>query len=188
MPDHFARIGLPRQPWLDPEELKARFLALSAEAHPDKATDKQNAETAFQAINEAYNVLRHSRSRLLHLLELEGAAKPAHVATLPPVALELFTSIAEVTKRADSLLKEKAAANSPMLKVQFFQKAMDCVDALQATQGEIQKRISLIDAELNGAVANWKGSLPKLQEAAAALGFLEKWKAQLQERSTALTF
>jgi curved DNA-binding protein CbpA len=187
--DHFARLGVQRSPWLDPEELKRRFLTLSAEAHPDKAgADKRGAESDFQAVNDAYNTLRAMRPRLLHLLELEGAPKASHVEELPTAAVELFTPIAEITKRADSLLKQKAAANSPMLKVQLFQKALECVEAIQQTQQDLQARISHIETDLRDLGPNWKGSLPRLQQAATALGFFDRWNAQLQERAAALTF
>jgi DnaJ-domain-containing protein 1 len=184
--DHFAKLGLLRAPWLDSETVKERFLALSADAHPDKATDhKHGAEEQFRGLNESYQILRHSRSRILHLLELQGVAKPEHVQTIPPIALELFSSIANVTRQSDALLKEKTAANSPMLKVQFFEKALPCVDAIQALQSDLQKRVQATEAELKTLNA---GQIEKLQQVAAALGFLEKWQAQLQERATMLTF
>ncbi len=34
--DYFALLNEPRRPWLEPETLKSKFLALAAEAHPDK--------------------------------------------------------------------------------------------------------------------------------------------------------
>lgn len=186
MIDHFARLGVPRAPWLNPETLKERFLELSAHAHPDKAADqKQKAEDDFRGLNESYQILRTNRSRILHLLELQGTAKPEHVQTLPPIALDLFSSIADVTRQADALLKEKATANSPMLKVQFFEKALPCVDSIQALQSDVQKRVQAVEAELQPLNA---GQIEKLQQIAAALGFLEKWQAQLQERATMLTF
>jgi curved DNA-binding protein CbpA len=192
VPDHFAILGVPRQPWFAPEELKERFLRLSAEAHPDKASNttaiKDEAQREFQAINEAYNVLRHPRSRLRHLLELEGVAKSGHIENVPALALELFAPIAAVTKQAEALLKEKAAANSPMLKAQFFQKAMPCVDALHEMQQQAQSRLAEMDAEIQQLNPSWRASLPRLTEIAAALGFIERWNAQLQERSTALSF
>jgi len=184
--DHFARLGVPRAPWLDPEALKERFLALSADAHPDKASgQKQKAEEDFRGLNESYQVLRNSRSRILHLLELQGVAKPEHVQAIPPIALDLFSSIAEVTRKSDVLLKEKATANSPMLKVQFFERALPCVDSVQALQSEVQKRLQGVEADLQALTAD---QIQKLQQVAAALGFLEKWQTQLQERAATLTF
>jgi curved DNA-binding protein CbpA len=194
--DHFAMLGVSRAPWLDPEELKTRFLAVSAETHPDKATaaEKQQAEENFKKVNEAYNFLRNSRSRLIHLLELTGLPKPGHVEALPPVALELFAPVATVTKRADTLLKEKAHANSPMLKVQWFQRGLECVDELQKLQDKVQQRITQLEEKLQELNSGWQKNekdptLRKaLQDAAAAFGFLERWRAQLQERAAALSF
>jgi DnaJ-domain-containing protein 1 len=184
--DHFAKLGVPRVPWLDAEMLKERFHALSTGAHPDKATnEKQKAEEEFRGLNESYQVLRHSRSRILHLLELQGVAKPEHVQAIPTIALDLFSSIADVTRHSDALLKEKTSANSPMLKVQFFEKALPCVDSIQALQNDVQKRLQALEAELQTLNGD---QIEKLQQMAAALGFLEKWQAQLQERATILTF
>ena len=186
MTDHFARLGVPRASWLDPEVLKARFLALSAETHPDKAAgSKQKAEEEFRSLNESYQILRNTRLRILHFLELQGVARPDHVQAIPPIALDLFSSIADVTRKSDALLKEKAAAKSPMLQVQFFENALPCVDSIQALHCEVQNRMRTVDSDLQRFSS---GEIQKLQQAAAALGFLEKWQAQLQERAAALSF
>lgn len=174
-----------RAAWLDPEGLKERFLTLSAELHPDKAADKPKAEGEFRALNEAHQILRNTRTRLLHLLELSGARKQEHVQTVPGAALDLFPKIAELTRSSDALLKEKVGANSPMLRVQFLDKALTCVDSIQAVQSELQQRVGKIESNLR---ATSGASLRELEEAAAALGFLERWSAQLQERAAALTF
>ncbi len=188
MTDHFASLGVACAPWLDPEKLKERFLALSAELHPDKASfDKKKAEAEFQQLNQSYQTLLNTRSRLLHLLELHGIPKPDHVQAIPPVALDLFSAIAEVTRQSDLLLKEKAASSSdsPMLKVQFFERALAGVESLQNLQNDVQARILKIETELRVLPVT---AIEALQHSAAALGFLERWRAQLQERAAALTF
>jgi DnaJ-domain-containing protein 1 len=188
--DHFARLALPRAVWLDPGALKEKFLARSAELHPDKADAKEAAEAEFRALNESYQILRNTRKRLLHFLELQGLSRPEHVQVIPTLALDLFSSIAELTRTSEALLKEKASANSPMLKVLWFEKALPCVDRLQALQNEIQQRTARIEASLQNLPANPDTAAfsSTLSEAAAALGFLERWGAQLQERAAALTF
>jgi DnaJ-domain-containing protein 1 len=188
--DHFARLALPPSAWLDPDALKEKFLTRSAELHPDKADDKAAAELEFQALNGSYQILRNSRARLLHLLDLLGLGRPEHVQAIPPLALDLFSTIAELTRASDALLKEKTSANSPMLKVQWFEKALPCIDRLQALQNEIKQRINRIEAQLQQLPPNAPAlSISSiLSEAAAALGFLERWHAQLQERAAALTF
>jgi hypothetical protein len=157
--------------------------------HPDKAGEgRLQAETAFQELNESYNLLRTTRARLLHLLALGGEPASPHVQAVPPVAAEFFAPVAELTKTADQLLKEKALAGSPMLKVQLLERSLECVDRIQEMQGRLRERIEGIDAELQSVGAGWRDSGAQLRAAAAALGFLERWNGQLQERAAALTF
>ena len=195
MVNHFARFGFAPSPWMDAEELKERFLELSATAHPDKAAaaDKVGAEQEFRELNEAFNVLRHSRARLLHLLEVCGVAKQEHVQNVPAAALEFFAEVAAITKQADALIKEKAAAGSPMLKVQLMEKGLEQIEAMQELQEKLRGKIAGIEETLKQASQEWPRSpepaaIKMLGEAAAALGFFEKWNAQLQERIGTLTF
>ena len=77
MTDYFSLFNEPRRPWLDAEKLKARFLTLSAECHPDRAVtaaEREAATARFTELNAAHNCLREPRERLQHLLALEGAA------------------------------------------------------------------------------------------------------------------
>ena len=81
MTDYFALLGESRRPWIDPEELKAKFLALTAQVHPDRVhnaseAEKQAASRRSAEMNAAYNCLREAKTRLLHLLELERGTRP----------------------------------------------------------------------------------------------------------------
>jgi DnaJ-domain-containing protein 1 len=195
MLNHFAPFGFEPRPWIDAELLKQRFLELSAERHPDKAVPAEKAEfeKEFQQLNESYQIIRSTRVRLLHLLELSGLPKQEHVQNVPPDALEFFAQVAAVTKDADNLIKEKAAASSPMLKVQLMERALDQATAIQSLQEELRGRIGAIEDRLRMLSADWTepasvAALNTIKESAAALGFLERWTAQLQERVGALTF
>lgn len=191
--NHFERFTLEPRPWIDPAILKDKFLQLSAEAHPDKApqTDKAEAEQRFQQTNEAYNILRDTRSRLLHLMELSGRPRQEHVQEVPPVALEFFSTVAATTKRADALVKEKESICSPMLRVQLMDKVLAEIDVMQDLQARLREKIAAIEEAL--ARIDWPAhppanSLLSIAETAAALGFLDRWNAQLQERIGTLTF
>ena len=75
MTDYFALFQEPRRPWLEPEALKATFLALAAAAHPDKQpaadpAEKLKASRRYAELNAAYHCLTEPKLRLLHLLEL----------------------------------------------------------------------------------------------------------------------
>lgn len=190
--DHFARLDLPRQAWIEPELIKQRFLTLSAECHPDKARspeDKHVAEQAFKELNESYNVVRNPRTRIVHLLELEEGVKAPHVQNVPQQALEFFAPVAEITRRADELLKQKASALSPMMKAQLFEKGLEVTDSLQALQGRIAARLAAIESELKSFPHEAAGpDKDRLREIAATLGFLDRWQSQLQERVAGLAF
>jgi DnaJ-domain-containing protein 1 len=195
MANYFARLGFDPRPWLDPELLKSRFLELSATIHPDKAAaeNKAASEHDFQDLNTAYNTLRNTRSRLLHLLAISGVPKSEHVQNVPPAALQYFSAVAEATNRADALIKRKAAAASPMLKVQLMEEALPQIDAVQSLQQQLQQNITSIEENLKQINKTWQhppapATLAQLSESAAALGFFERWTAQLQERVGALTF
>jgi DnaJ-domain-containing protein 1 len=202
--DCFALLDLPRRAWIEPDRIKERFLQKSAEVHPDKATtaaDKAWAEAEFARVNEAYKTLRTTRSRILHLLELSGAFQPGagagqHVQPVPGAALNLFPAVAEITRESDQLLREKSSATSPMLKAAFFSRALDCADRVQKVQAVLQTTAREIEnkvRELDSPVETNNEPFPPgiaaaLTECAAALGFLERWQAQLQERAMALSF
>ena len=195
MANHFARFGFEPRPWLEPELVKQRFLELSAATHPDKASveEKSASEKNFQELNEAYQILRNTRSRVLHVLELSGEPKQEHVQNVPADALEFFAEVARVTKEADNLIKEKSLATSPMLQVQLMERALDQTSAIQSLQEKLRERVGAIEVRLRDGNRAWnqpadRAAIEMLRESAAALGFLDRWMAQLQERIGGLTF
>lgn len=81
MTDYFVLLGEQRRPWLDPDSLKRKFLALSAELHPDRFhgaddAEKRSAQQGYAELNQAYNCLRRPKERLRHLLESKLAPHP----------------------------------------------------------------------------------------------------------------
>ena len=89
MTDYFALLNEPRRPWIEPETLKAKFLALAAGIHPDRIHNADELEKAgathrYAELNTAYNCLAEPKSRLRHLLELELGTKPEDIQQIPP--------------------------------------------------------------------------------------------------------
>ena len=122
MTDYFALLDEPRRPWLEPEALKAKFLKLAAETHPDKQpalneTEKAAANRSYAELNAAYHCLAEPKSRLLHLLELELGAKPKDVQQIPSALADLFAEVATTCRNADAFLTEKNKVTSPLLQV-----------------------------------------------------------------------
>ena len=88
MTDNFLLLDEPRRPWLDADALKRKFLARSAEVHPDRThnaaeSEKLAANQRYTALNAAYNCLREPKDRVRNLLELELGQKPSDLTSVP---------------------------------------------------------------------------------------------------------
>src|ERR1700722_18685361 len=100
MTDHFALLDEPRRPWIDPELLKEKFLALSSQVHPDRihqssAAERKDAGEHYACLNQAYNCLREPKEQLRHLLQLELGKKPNDIQNIPQ---ELIYSAFEISR------------------------------------------------------------------------------------------
>lgn len=205
MTDCFALLAEPRRPWLDADALKAKFLARSAEVHPDRVHSAPEAERAaaqerYTALNAAFNTLREPKDRLQHLLELELGAKPGGLQSTPPELTDLFFEVGRLCRDIDFFLLEKGRANSPLLKVKMFQRAMDWTTQLNALQGRLNAKRGELDSELQALNAVWaaapaepearRGALPlaRLEQHYRTISFLGRWTGQLQERVVQLAF
>jgi DnaJ-class molecular chaperone len=87
--DFYAVLGLGRN--ATSKEVRLRFLELARDRHPDRfqGAEKAKAETEFQQITEAFNVLSHAERRRQHDLELSrpqtstiGAQDPKQLARI----------------------------------------------------------------------------------------------------------
>jgi molecular chaperone HscB len=96
--DYFALFALPPRPWLDGEKLEERYRELARATHPDQSTQPA---MNFAEVNEAYRILRDPKSRLQHLLALEGRPPTAATAEIPRDLTDLFLRIAPALTRND---------------------------------------------------------------------------------------
>lgn len=73
--DYYAVLGVPRE--ASRESIRQRFRELARERHPDRFRDeaKERAESDFQAITEAFNVLSDPARRRQHDAELTDRTK-----------------------------------------------------------------------------------------------------------------
>jgi len=199
MTDYFALLNEPRRPWLDVDSLKQKFLSLSATAHPDKIhsasdADKNAAAKKFAELNAAYNCLAEPKSRLLHLLELESSAKPKEIQQIPNALADLFAEVATLCKNADAFLAEMRGNNSPLLRVQLFERSQEWIERLNL----LQKRLGDLREDLNNQLKMFdevwvksdgkvrKEFLPKLEGIYRLFGYFNRWSNQIQERMVQL--
>ena len=201
MTDNFALLNEPRRPWLDADLLKQKFLALSANLHPDKIhpasdAEKNVAAKKFAELNAAYNSLLEPKSRLLHLLELELGAKPKDIQTIPSALADLFAEVSMLCRSADGFLVEKSSVTSPLLQVQLFERGQDWVEKLNVLQRKLNELREKLTDELKSLDAQWistdevsrKEILPKLEELYRLFGYFNRWNGQIQERVVQLSF
>jgi len=191
--DYFATLGEPRRPWIDPDQLKTKFMALSQEAHPDhspKSEDRQKAQDRYTVLNSAYQTLREPKERLAHLLELETGSRPAAIQTAPGELMNLFLEMGAVCREADKFLGHKRTVTSPLLQVELFSQAQELTGKVQQLQQEVRKRIheaeghlrQLDQEEIGNAEAGGHSKRKRLEESYRTFSYLTRWSAQLQER------
>lgn len=200
MTDAFALLGEERRPWMDADVLKDRFQAMSGPLHPDRFHGAPEAERTavghrYADLNSAYQTLKEPRDRLLHLLELELGGKPKDIQRIPPGTMDLFVEVGQTCRDCDEFLKKKAAATSPMLRLQVMQAGMEWTDRLLDLQGRIRAVGDRLGSELSGLNPVWAAAPPvgsgdrpaalpleRLEQIYRALSYVARWTSQLQER------
>lgn len=191
MTDAFALLDEPRQPWLDVETLKKKFLARSAETHPDIFTDPANAaekETAhsrFAELNTAHETLRNPKRRLQHLLTLERGEKPTEVHDILPETADLFLQVGQLLRAVDPLLARRETETSPIIKAQTFPKALDRLEQVNALLQTLQQQLAKLDAELKSLNENW--DCATVEKLFHQFSYLQRWRDQLNDRALRLS-
>ncbi|MFT4688219.1 MAG: hypothetical protein ACKVHO_19100 [Verrucomicrobiia bacterium] len=191
MKDYFALLDEPRLPWLDTKALKDKFLKASSEVHPDRchdagAEEKARAQALYTELNAAHSCLSDSKSRLRHLLELQTGEAFRDIQQPPAELMDLFFEIGALCKETDSFLAEKDAAESPLIKVKFFEQGLERTDAVQKQIGSLSERITALDEklqQLNPAwQTNWQSAQTQVEEICRLLSYYERWRGQLNDR------
>jgi hypothetical protein len=181
MQDQFAIFNEPRRPWLDEERLKAKFHTLTVEHHPDVASGKNDV---FSTINLAYETLRNPRTRLKHLLELEAPELVARHLPAPAAIGNLFLDMGERTQRLTVFLKKRTFASSALTKAMLMNEQLQLQEDLEAWLEVLESEKRRWLEKLPGLDAEWTNenrSAAPLAEVAQALGYLDKWTAQIRE-------
>ena len=200
MPDCFALLNEPRRPWVEPQQIQSRFIALSAGVHPDRVHDarpeeKAKANQRFAELNAAFQCLRSSKHRARHLLELERGARPDQLEYLTASETDQFFHIGQLCKSVDQFLQDKATANSPLLRVRFFEQAMVWRDQLEEVQTALNAALAELECELMKLNDAWAvappigtperaGALPldRLEQLYRRLSYHARWLSQVQDR------
>jgi DnaJ-domain-containing protein 1 len=205
MTDCFALLNEPRRPWIDPEALKAKFIALSAEVHPDRthnrpATEREAANQRFAQLNAAYTCLCEPKARLAHLLELERGSRLEEVQKIPCGTAELFMEVSKACREADAFLAARNRTTSPLLKAQSFEKGFQLSDSLKALNGKLDTKLGQLAVQLGNLNMAWESApavgsptranvLPcsRLEQIYRDLSYLTRWMQQIHGRIVQLS-
>jgi curved DNA-binding protein CbpA len=198
MTDFFALLDVPRRPWIEAKALKEKFLAMSAQVHPDRvheAGDEQKriAHEQFTQLNAAYGCLSEPRSRLQHLVELETGVKPSQVKEIAPGLMEMFQAVANICKQADMVIREKEGTSSPLLKARLFDRAERMRQELMELGRQVDTGRDALAAELKEVDRGWlepmsqeavsrKSMLRQLDDIYRRYSYLNRWAEQIRER------
>jgi DnaJ-domain-containing protein 1 len=193
MKDYFALLNFERRPWFGPEEVNARFVELSAAAHPDRvhgagAEEVRGANERFAELNSAAACLRDSKERLHHLIQLETGAAPAWAQSIPSELMDLFGRVGQVCREVDQFLMERAKASSPMVQAELFARGLDWTSRLEELQAAIGNLRAQAEAELKAISEKWPAEKPieRLKTIAYIFATTGRWEGQLKERFGAL--
>lgn len=177
MSDHFAALGFPPRPALDPAALKQAYLTRAAQLHPDSA---QGDDQRFTALQEAHRILSQPALRLRHLIELThpsatpGSGLPKNSALL----FDLGTALQKAKDAAAQREKAQTALGRAVAATQITQarQALTTAAAPLATAEEV------ILADLATLDTRWpEVSLDELSTLARELAFLARWKNEVSE-------
>lgn len=198
MSDYFALLDQPRRPWLDAEALKARFLLLSANLHPDRVhggvpAEKARAQEVYAELNAAYQCLRDPRERVRHLLELERGGKLEQVQKIPADLMNVSLEVGQACRETDTILADKTKATSPLLQVEVFERSQPQAERLTALVTQLDARRESLLTELRRLDADWVGQpvgelarpdaqRTRLEEIYRLLTYYERWSSHLRER------
>ena len=171
MSDAFARLDLPRRPWLEEDAVRAAFQVRAAAAHPDRA----GATGEFAALAAAAETLREPVDRLRHLLALE-APEVAIPEGVPGELMSWFprvgAALAELKKAVDW------KGGGPL------QQAL-LAGAIRSGEGAVSEVKALWDeacGEIRRIDATWPApAWEDLARLAARLRFIGRWLRQLEE-------
>ena len=192
MTDYFEVLDEPRRLWLDTDCLKRKFLARSAQFHPDKISgdgaERADSTGRFAELNAAYQCLADPKCRLLHLLEIVTGGRPGEIQQIPNPLADLFAEVASVCRGADAFLAQKSG--SPLLQAQRLERAPEWDDRLNLMKNKLGVLRQQLDDGLKSLDTAWSGSdaaarkelLPAVEEFYRRFGYLNRWNNQIQER------
>jgi len=198
--DSFAILGFDRNPWLDPQELKDRYVQRAKEAHPDHKTESsESAGQEAASINQAFKTLENSATRIAHFLILETGRDVTQDRNVPEELISLFMDLGPLFQQADQLILKVKNETSQILRARHFMAASPLLTKLSNIQSgivaslqsseekakEVQK--AWLNKELRQDPKSRQEILQALTKIYGTISFSQRWLDTINEKSFELT-
>jgi molecular chaperone HscB len=176
--DYFSLFDLPPQLQLDGAALEKKFHQLNWKLHPDnfvQASERERALSVEQSsqINDAYRTLRDPIRRVEYLLQRAGVRKEGTTRQQAPP--ELLEEVFALNESLDEMRAARRAAKGAELAV--------LRDRLNAALARFEQKLAEVDAELDGAFAQWDAALAAGAEEARRGTLMQQLNEILNRRS-----
>lgn len=163
--------------YVDTDSLKKRYLALSAESHPDSFSAPDSNQ--FIQVQKAYECLISERLRLKCLLEILGDTDLNVHTKIPQELGDLFMGVAQKLSLAGTLLKERSEAESNLEKALLEPRILTAIEELQDTLKILSDRrtshqIALKELQLD--------KQDRIKYYFIEFSYLDRWISQMQEK------
>lgn len=182
MTDAFAEFGFEKRPWLDPQVLQSRYHELASIRHPDRCGGVPHP---LSRLNEARGILASPSSRLRHLLNF--LPPPANPECHFQPDFDLFSSVGDLSRRAEILATKRDQATSPLTAVlakseidTLEKELLPAVERLNGLARALEEKILGLDARWPDVRAD------ELAVLAEEDGFYQNWQRTLREARTRL--
>jgi DnaJ-domain-containing protein 1 len=190
MTDYFALLDEPRQPWIQPDELKQKYHRLTLAAHPDTQAESTPSD-AFAELSKGYWTLSDPTQRLLHLLTLEGHAPATNAETVPDDLADLFLNVGLLNQQIDLLARKLAEATSNLGKSMLTRELVEVQTRVKSNLDQLR---GLYDDQLDRLKdlnETWTlgrtDALSQVAEIYGRITYLSRWIDQLEEKRVQLS-
>lgn len=177
---------------LDADELKRQYHAVSRETHPDANRTETGSQSDSAETNAAYQCLLQPSTRLRHLLVLiaPGEVTKLKGGQIPDTYIDIFSRIANAVQGADQMIARKKGATSALAQALLAADEMEAREALEDAGALLadqraaieSENLPAIDALLASEQVDQSVIVEKISESYRALGFLDKWQAQVRAK------
>ncbi|MFD0893428.1 DnaJ domain-containing protein [Luteolibacter ambystomatis] len=174
--DAFEILGIPRTLVISEEMLRAAFREAGKQVHPDAGGD----EADFARLQQAFATLTGPSKRLKHWLTLRGEAGDDR-GSIAPELMDLFGQVGTVIQRADAIVRKRDEARSALVLAMLEGETQSCREAVEAAISQVDAALAA-ETAVFPAIESGEVSATQATRHARNLAFLEKWRANLQER------